>query len=156
MEILCSLCRKEKTFRAIFLGLVTNQFDAFFNPQNAPDRCERHQCHAANLENVRVLPPPMIFMLNFGDNAHRSHSGQGIKFVVRRLLQHAPVCGACCAPQARKLLTGTAVGEKNAIYARLYARKPSGNKIVRLNLPKLERRVSECLGMSWRRNELLF
>ena len=44
-------------------------------------------------------------------------------------------------------------GEKNAICARIYTRKPSHR--VRLNAPETSKgRVSRCLGMSWRRNEL--
>ena len=45
-------------------------------------------------------------------------------------------------------------GEKYTIYARIYARKPSRNK-VRLNASRTSRRRgSGCLGVSWRRNEL--
>ena len=95
--------------------------------------------------------------------------------MVRRLLraaQHA--CRVCCATGAQAPRRGgrrapgrapgwppedsrrTHGGEKNAIYARIYARKPSRNKVY-LNASRTsKRRVSGCLGMSWRRrNELL-
>ena len=99
------------------------------------------------LNGVHVVPQKAPGTL------HKRASIGGPAFVARR--RRASLPQAPLKPP-RKGPRRAAGGEKNAIYARIYARKPSINiKKVRLNASRTsKRRVSGYLVMSWRRNEL--
>ena len=76
--------------------------------------------------------------------------------MVRRLLRgpqyrQSKACGACCRRASPR--EGRRMLFSFAIYALIYAQKPS-NKVC-LNASRTSKRCVSCLGMSWRRNELI-